>query len=152
MAEACYAVRRANPRYPFFADAEINLKDGVCLPVQVSELSSRGCYVDALEPVPVGTEMDLHISFGVSACEIKGKVIYKHSGGGLGVFGMGVLFHEMNSEQHSIIDGWLFQAAGQRIAGGENTSNAPSAAGIRAVRTVASPQPRTRNSPRRRNH
>jgi hypothetical protein len=30
-----------------------------------------------------------------------------HSGGGFGIFGMGVLFEEMGTEQHSAIDGWL---------------------------------------------
>jgi hypothetical protein len=123
MVEARYGIPRANPRYPFFADAEINLKDGVSLSVQVSELSSRGCYVDALEPISVGTEMDLRISYGVTACEIKGKVIYKHSGGGLGVFGMGVLFGEMNSEQNNTIHGWLCQA-GQEITGAEELRRA----------------------------
>lgn len=117
MAEPRYAIRRTNPRYPFFADAEMSLKDGLSLRAQISELSSRGCYVDALEPVPVGTDLRLCISYGMSACEIRGKVIYKHSGGGLGLFGMGVLFGDMNSEQHSTIDEWLSQAAGQRKGG-----------------------------------
>lgn len=119
VAEARYAIRRTNPRYPFFADAEVNLKDGLRLRAQVSELSSRGCYVDALEPVPVGTDLDLYISYGMTACEIRGKVIYKHSGGGLGVFGMGVLFGDMNPEQNNTIHGWLSQAAGQPTAGAE---------------------------------
>jgi hypothetical protein len=44
---------------------------------------------------------------GVSICELNGKVIYKHSGGGLGVVGMGVLFGEMGAEQHSAIGTWL---------------------------------------------
>lgn len=110
--EARYAVRRTNPRYPFFADAEINLQGGASLSAQVSELSSRGCYVDALEPISVGTEMKLFISYGAGSCELKGKVIYKHSGGGLGVFGMGVVFGEMNSQQHTVIQNWLCQLAG----------------------------------------
>lgn len=125
MAERPYAIRRANPRYPFFAEAEVNLNGGVHLPAQVSELSCRGCYVDALEPVPVGTDLRLHISYGMSDCELRGKVIYKHSGGGLGVFGMGVLFGEMNSEQHTTLDGWLSQAAAQRTTGVEQPSPLP---------------------------
>jgi len=31
----------------------------------------------------------------MSTCELHGKVIYMHSGGGFGIFGMGVLFEEM---------------------------------------------------------
>lgn len=119
MAEPRYAIRRINPRYPFFADAEVNLKGGLRLPAQVTELSSRGCYVDALEPVPVGTDLRLHISYGVNDCEITGKVIYKHSGGGFGVFGMGVLFGDMNPEQSGTIHSWLDQVAGQGTTGAE---------------------------------
>jgi hypothetical protein len=36
-----------------------------------------------------------------------------HSGGGLGIFGMGVLFGDMGAEQHSAIDAWLHRLAGQ---------------------------------------
>jgi hypothetical protein len=107
MAEPSYAVKRMNPRFPFFADAEITLRNGKWLPAQLSEISSRGCYIDTLEPIPVGTDLDLCICDGVSTCELNGKVIYKHSGGGLGVVGMGVLFGEMGTEQHSTIDTWL---------------------------------------------
>jgi PilZ domain-containing protein len=114
MAEATYAIKRNNPRYPFFADAEITLPDGTSLPAQLSELSARGCYVDTLEPVPIGTNFHLSIWEALNTCEVDGKVIYEHSGGGLGVIGMGVLFQEMPAEQHSKIDGWLTQLAGNR--------------------------------------
>jgi hypothetical protein len=114
VAEATYAIKRTNPRYPFFADAEITLRDGTSLPAQLSELSARGCYVDTLEPIPVGTKFHLSIWEALNACEVDGKVIYEHSGGGLGVIGMGVLFEEMPAEQHSKIDGWLAQLADNR--------------------------------------
>lgn len=114
MHEAPYAIRRSNPRFPFFADAELSLRDGICVPAQVSELSARGCYIDALQPLPVGTEMRLSICYGSNACELNGKVIYKHSGGGMGVFGMGVLFGDMGREQNHLIKAWLSQLAGKR--------------------------------------
>jgi PilZ domain len=114
MADATYAIKRTNPRYPFFADAEITLRDGTSLPAQLSELSARGCYVDTLEPIPVGTKFHLSIWEAVTGCEVDGKVIYEHSGGGLGVIGMGVLFDEMAADQHSKINGWLTQLADNR--------------------------------------
>ena len=46
MAEAPFTVRRANPRFSFFADAEVTLLDGTWVRGQLSELSSRGCYID----------------------------------------------------------------------------------------------------------
>jgi hypothetical protein len=111
MAERTYATRRTNPRFPFVAEAEITLHDGTWLPAQLCELSSRGCYVDTLEPIPVGTEFRLSICDGLNSCELPGKVLYEHTGGGFGVIGMGVLFGDMQSEQHSTIDGWMQLAA-----------------------------------------
>lgn len=107
MCEGPYAVRRVNPRFPFFADAEVTLRDGTGVRAQLSELSSRGCYIDALEPIPIRTKLRLRICDGMSACELHGKVLYTHSGGGFGIFGMGVLFEEMGPEQNSTIDAWL---------------------------------------------
>ncbi len=112
MAEAPYMVRRTNPRFSFFADAEVTLRDGTWVRGQLDELSLRGCYIDTLEPIPIRTKLRLRISDGISTCELRGKVIYIHSGGGFGIFGMGVLFEEMDAEQHSAIDAWLRGLAG----------------------------------------
>jgi len=112
MAEPNYAVKRMNPRFQFCAEAEITLRDGTWLPAQLAEISALGCYVDTLEPLPVGTEFELSISDGMSTCELPGKVIYEHTGGGLGVIGMGVLFGNLGFEQHSAIDSWLLELAG----------------------------------------
>jgi hypothetical protein len=45
-----------------------------------------------------------------------------HSGGGFGIFGMGVLFEEMGAEQHSAIDVWLRGLAGHPGKGSEKNS------------------------------
>ena len=42
----------------------------------------------------------------MSTYELHGKVIYMLSGGGTGVFGMGILFGEMDAKQRSAIDAW----------------------------------------------
>lgn len=112
MADGPYTVRRANPRFSFFADAEVTLRDGTGVRAQLAELSSRGCYIDTLEPIPIRTKLRLRICDGISTCELHGKVLYMHSGGGFGIFGMGVLFEEMGAEQHSAIDTWLRGLAG----------------------------------------
>ncbi len=113
MAEASYTVKRANPRFSFFADAEVTLRDGTGVRGQLAELSSRGCYIDTLEPIPIRTKLRLRICDGMSTCELNGKVLYMHSGGGFGIFGMGVLFEEMGPEQHSTIGAWLRKLAGR---------------------------------------
>jgi hypothetical protein len=110
-----FAKKRANPRFAFFAEAEFTLRDGTSLLGQLSELSARGCYIDTLQPVPNGTELRLRISDGMSSCELPGKVIYMNAGGGLGIFGIGVLFGGMTVDQRSAIDMWLRERAGMRI-------------------------------------
>jgi hypothetical protein len=111
MAETSYPIKRTNPRFSFFADAEVALRDGRKVPAQLTELSLRGCYIDALEPIPIGTKLSLRICDGMSTCELHGKVIYMHSGGGLAMYGMGVAFGEMGDEQHSAIDAWVRELA-----------------------------------------
>ena len=113
MADGPYQVRRANPRFSFFADAEVTLRDGTGVLAQVAELSSLGCYIDTLEPIPSHTKLRLRICDGLSTCELRGKVIYVHSGGGFGIFGMGVVFDEMGAEQRSAIEAWLRGLAGR---------------------------------------
>lgn len=120
-----YAVRRTNPRFPFFADAEVTLGDGTSLRGQLAELSSRGCYIDTLEPIPTRTKLRLRIHDGMRTCELDGKVIYLHSGGGFGIFGMGVVFEGMGAEQHSSIDGWLRELAGRSRKDLKTNSSSP---------------------------
>lgn len=122
MADGPYAVKRTNPRFSFFADAEVTLRDGTGVRAQVAELSSRGCYIDTLEPIPSHTRFHLRISDGISTCELGGKVIYLHSGGGFGIFGMGVVFEEMGAEQQSAIEAWLRGLAGRP---GKDSANNP---------------------------
>jgi hypothetical protein len=114
MSETSFAVRRANPRFAFFAEAEATLRDGTSVPAQVSELSSRGCYIDTLEPIPIGTELRLRISNGINTCELPGKVIYMHSGYGMGIFGMGVVFGNVADEQLSAVNDWLRDLANKK--------------------------------------
>src|SRR5207247_11421833 len=105
--------RRFYPRFSCVAHAEVTLLDGTWVRGQLSELSSRGCYIDTLEAIPIRTRLRLCIRDGMSTCEVRGKVIYVHSGGGFGIFGMGVLFEEMDAEQHSAIEKWLRELAAQ---------------------------------------
>jgi len=111
MVEDRYKVRRTNPRFSFFANAEVTLRDGTGVRAQIAELSSRGCYIDALEPIPLRTKLRLSICDGTRTCDVQGRVLYMHSGGGFGIFGMGVLFEEMEAEQKFAIDKWLRELA-----------------------------------------
>ena len=51
--------------------------------------------------------MRLRISDGTNSCELPGKVIYMHSGYGMGIFGLGVVFGNAAAEQLSAVNNWL---------------------------------------------
>jgi hypothetical protein len=114
--------KRADQRFSFFADAEVTLCDGTSVPTQVAELSSRGCYIGTLLPIPVGTEIRLYISDGIRTCELQGKVVYLHSSSGLGIFGMGVQIENIATQQRSVIDAWLHDLAAKRTAAPLNSA------------------------------
>jgi PilZ domain len=107
-----YPIKRSNPRFTFSAEAEAVLRDGTSVDAQVFELSARGCYIDTVKPISMGTELTLRISNGMSMCELQGKVIYTHPGGGMGVFGMGIVFEDMAAEQRVELESWLRDLAG----------------------------------------
>src|SRR6202790_989200 len=107
MGETSVGARAGDPRFGVFAGGGAALSDGTLVPAQVSELSSRGCYIDTLEPIPIGTQVRLRISDGTNSCELPGKVIYMHSGYGMGIFGLGVVFGNAAAEQLSAVNNWL---------------------------------------------
>ena len=107
MTDEPHDVRRANPRVPFFADAEVILRDGTSVAAQLDELSARGCYITTTEAIPLHTKFRLHIEHDRGTCELDGKVVYMQSGGGLGLFGAGVSFESVSAEQQAAIDEWL---------------------------------------------
>jgi hypothetical protein len=114
MISAKFLAKRAHPRFTFSADAEATLKDGTTIPAQLFELSSHGCYIDTIQPIVVGSELKLRIENGLTFCELPAKVIYAHSGYGMGVFGMGVAFGELSTEQRAEIDAWISELAQNR--------------------------------------
>jgi len=111
-----FAEKRADPRFSFFADAEVILGDGTSIPTQLAELSSRGCYIGTLLPISTGTRFRIRISDGFRTCELHGKVMYLHTSSGLGIFGMGVQLENIATRERSVIDAWLHDIARKRTA------------------------------------
>ena len=111
MAEATFPIKRSNPRFLFSADAEVTLTDGSTLAAQVFELSSRGCYIDTIKALPVGTTLSLRICHGMTDCEIPAKIIYMQPGFGMGVYGMGVAFEAVAEQQSQTIESWVRELA-----------------------------------------
>jgi hypothetical protein len=103
MAQTTYSVPRIHRRFAFIAEAEVV---GHVNRSRISELSVRGCYVDTLNPVAMGTEVVLRVTYGCSTCDFPAKVIYTHAG-----FGMGVVFGKLNAVQAATLTAWLNELA-----------------------------------------
>jgi PilZ domain-containing protein len=108
MPEASYLTPRTAPRFSFVAEAEVMGQGdgGTHMVARISELSARGCYVDTVNPFPVDSKLRFLIRYGCSVCELTGKVLYTHTG-----FGMGVLFEEIAPQHRATLEAWLAEIA-----------------------------------------
>ena len=97
------AERRRAVRYPFTATAElIELEGGTRMKARTSDLSSSGCYIDAMSPFPAGTQVRIRLSQGKQVFEALGNVPFSNPG-----MGMGVTFTEMEEDQKCVLDKWI---------------------------------------------
>lgn len=98
-----YGQRRAAKRCTMVASAEVtDISSDTRLSARISEIGIGGCYVDALNPFPVGTIVNLRILRDQGAFEAQGKVVYCDS-----TMGMGIAFTEIAPEQRSVLEDWL---------------------------------------------
>lgn len=98
-----YPEKRAVPRYTFIASVTFT-EDATKTKMagRISEISRKGCYVDILNTLPVGTMLSLVITRDQGAFSTPGKIIYFQES-----MGMGVAFVDTPPDQLKILDGWL---------------------------------------------
>jgi len=102
-----YSERRTVPRFTLIAAAEIlEPASGVRMAGRISEISRKGCYVDLLNTLPMGTPVQLRISRDQGAFACAGKIIYVQDG-----MGMGVAFDDLPANQLRTLDSWLAELA-----------------------------------------
>lgn len=95
-------LRRA-PRYPIVASVEIReLRSNIRVRARTSDLSTMGCYVDTLNPLLAGTEVELRISNNDETMTVQGAVAYCKAN-----MGMGIEFVELKGNQLKLIQKWL---------------------------------------------
>jgi hypothetical protein len=98
-----YSRQRKVPRYTFIAVAEIiEGSSQTFIFAKTRKISYKGCYVETMKTLPVGTSLNMVISRDQGSFATKGRVIYVHEG-----LGMGIIFLNPNSEQLQILDHWL---------------------------------------------
>jgi hypothetical protein len=97
------AERRTEPRTPLIAEADVaDIASGVKLSARVSDLSLSGCYLDALTPLPEGSDVHLRIDFNNERLALRAKIRFSHAG-----LGMGVQFNSLSGEQMQTLHNWL---------------------------------------------
>ena len=78
--------RRAVPRFTYIAHAELADEGRTTrLNVRISDISTKGCYVDMIHPLPEGTEITLNIADSSGAIQAKGRIVYSVPQLGAGV-------------------------------------------------------------------
>src|SRR5579863_8951042 len=104
-----HAKQRSVRRCTLVAAAEVTEPNsGARISGRTSELAMRGCYIDALNPLPEGTIVYLRILRDQGTFEAKAKVVYCHPG-----FGMGLAFTEVSAIKKSILEDWLVEIVSQ---------------------------------------
>jgi hypothetical protein len=99
--------RRRTPRYIFIASAELYEEHtDVRVASRVSELSLHGCYLDMMNPFPMGTLVLLKIFAGDLTFQSKAKIIYATPN-----VGAGVVFLDVEPKYEFILKRWLEEAA-----------------------------------------
>ena len=99
--------RRRGARYPFYASAQVTEQESrTQMTARTSELSRYGCYMDMLNPLPLGTEVEIQITFQEQTIAAKGHVIYAQAN-----MGMGVSFDEIRSSHVVVLEEWLDQVS-----------------------------------------
>jgi hypothetical protein len=99
---------RRSPRFAFYASAEITeLQTQTRLTARTSELSRHGCYMDMVNPLPLGTTVKIQLIHHEQTFDATGRVIYSQLN-----MGMGVAFDEIAVDQVVTLEKWLNDLSG----------------------------------------
>ena len=94
---------RRSTRVPFVASAEIiDVDTEVRLAAQTGDLSEHGCYMDMVNPLPLGTAVKIQIEHGKRTFRATAGVVYS-----LPHLGMGLIFHDIDADQEVALEKWL---------------------------------------------
>jgi PilZ domain len=96
------AERRAARRYAFICAAElIDLDGSTRISARTTDISERGCYIDTLNPFPVGTRVRVQLTKNDQRVEFRAKVTSCHMGSG-----MGLIFERLTLAQRKAVESW----------------------------------------------
>lgn len=100
--------RRRSIRYPFTATAYVtDIESGAQTTSRSTDLGRGGCFVDTINPFPVGTTVMLRLTMEQKSFEARAKVAYSMIG-----MGMGLAFTSIEPEQLWVLESWLGKLSG----------------------------------------
>jgi len=80
----------------------LELPRGAKLSARTSDISRTGCYLDTLNPSPVGTKLRIRLTHHDELFELVGTVVYTSAS-----LGMGVAFTEFAPKEMLKLERWL---------------------------------------------
>jgi hypothetical protein len=102
-ATTAVAERREARRYAFICSAELTeVESGARISARTTDLSLRGCYIDTLNPFPVGTRVRLQLTKNDQHLQFRAEVTSCHMGSG-----MGLIFEQLTPAQMTTVVSWL---------------------------------------------
>ncbi len=108
-----YGGRRRVPRYPFLAAVEVTeLSSGARLRARMSDLGVQGCYVQTLNPFPVGALVLLRLVNRKESLKTTGQVCHSQP-----TLGMGLAFTDLKFDQLVMLEDWLVALGSKRGPG-----------------------------------
>ncbi len=100
--------RRQAPRYALILVAQVTeVVSGAVLTARSSDVSRSGCYIDTLNPSPMGADVKVKLQSGDEIFETPARVVYVCPGLGIGVHWGG----NVPEKQLAVLDRWLQEAA-----------------------------------------
>jgi hypothetical protein len=97
--------RRRYPRVTLIAEAEVtDVGSEARSRARIADISSQGCYVETVNPLPLGSEVRLRIRHGGETFEAEGVVVNSQP-----YMGMGVVFAKVAPEHHDLLKKWLVE-------------------------------------------
>lgn len=102
-AATAVAERREARRYTFICAVELTeVQSGARISARTTDLSLRGCYIDTLNPFPVGTRVRLQLNKNDQHLQFRAEVTSCHMGSG-----MGLIFEQLTPAQTNTVVSWL---------------------------------------------
>jgi PilZ domain len=95
--------RRSTDRHLLTASAEvIEMSSGARFTTRTTDLGPGGCFIDTVNPLPVGAKVRVAIRKGKSDFHTPGTVVYSQHG-----LGMGISFDDLDAEQRHALNVWI---------------------------------------------